>query len=554
MNLLIWLGNTLILIQPFAKTLAPFLAGFALFAATQSEQKQGIWLRLGLLSLFISVGTFCAFNGLIQPKFAGQVPAFPKYDLFLSALFFAGGLASYFVWLREGHPWWNSRAQKLTKTTVAERNKKTDIRTIVEHLPKPINKYDPRQYFDLKKGLFFGLDEYEKPVYWVGDLNKFPHVEVVGGSGLGKGIFVTNLVTQFLLRDEAIFNFDVKNDEFATHVLGEFAKKHGKKFFLVDLNKDEPQINLSKDCDFNEAQGLMYSGFEINDGGDAGVNFYLGHARKVADQIAKQVLPNCTFASLLNANKDLKTKENDGFFNKLESIASVKSVNAKIGLDLQKIMDEGGMVYIVGDSENEKIIMAQKMLLIRIVQIAKKRDRVEGKPRSVCVILDEFANMITKPSVQVIRQGRDKSIHVILAHQAMQDLRDVPGYLNAESVEGAVFASTPLKIVYKVEDEETKLKLAKKSGNIQVDDEVRRASKNAALAEIIGDERQIRQAQTYYMDENKLESLYPGLAVIFGMGLPRFIHVSHQEVKKNQEYLKTQVFEGDSIIQAADLI
>lgn len=553
MKFLIFLANLLIDIQPYAKTLAPFLAGFALFAAMQSEEKQGFWLKIGLLSLFICIGTWGAFNWIVQPSFIGQVDQFPTFDLLLAAIFAAGGAAVYFVWLREGQPWWDARAQAMTKKSSLERNKKTDIRTISDRLPKPIKPYDPRSYFDLKKGIFLGLDEFGKPIYWAGDLNKFPHLQAAGGSGLGKGIFLTNLATQFLLRDEAVFNFDVKNDEYAPHVLGEFAKNNNKKFYLIDLNKPEPQLNLIVGCDFTELQDLMYSGFEINDGSNPAVNFYLGHSRKAADIIAKRA-SNSTFTSLFNNGQELKTDKNEGFFNKLESIASVIAVNAKTGLDLQKIIDEGGMVYVVGNSENEKIIMAQKMLLIRIVQMAKKRDRVDSKPRSVCVILDEFANMITKPSVQVVRQGRDKSIHVILAHQAMQDLRDVPAYLNAESVEGAIFVSTPLKVIYKVEDDETKVKLSKKSGKIQVDDEVRRASKNAALAEIVSDERQIRQAETFFIDENTLESLYFGLAVVFGMGLPKFMHVSHQQVKKSQEYLQTQAFEGDLIISAAELI
>ena len=98
MKFLMFLANLLINVQPYAKTLAPFIAGFALFAALQSEQKQGFWLRLGLLSLVICLGTWGAFNWVVQPSFVGQVDQFPIFDLILSSFFCAAGAAVYFCW------------------------------------------------------------------------------------------------------------------------------------------------------------------------------------------------------------------------------------------------------------------------------------------------------------------------------------------------------------------------------------------------------------------------------------------------------------------------
>ena len=64
-------------------------------------------------------------------------------------MFFLGGLAVFFAWLREGHPWLNEKTQKITKRSATERNKKTDVRYIDDFLQAPQGEFDPRKYFKL---------------------------------------------------------------------------------------------------------------------------------------------------------------------------------------------------------------------------------------------------------------------------------------------------------------------------------------------------------------------------------------------------------------------
>ncbi|MDP2152209.1 MAG: TraM recognition domain-containing protein [Methylotenera sp.] len=189
-----------------------------------------------------------------------------------------------------------------------------------------------------------------------------------------------------------------------------------------------------------------------------------------------------------------------------------------------------------------------------MIQLCERRDRTQGKPRPVCAVLDEAKYHISKPFLESLGAARDKGLHVVLAHQSQADLLDCPADLNGQAVLGAVMENCSLKLVYRVEDPKTAEWLARKSGRIQVDDEVRRVSKNAALSEVVDNERQIRQTERFLVDENMILNLHKSQAVVFGNGLPHFITTSPIPTTKSPENLKTQAFKGDEIIKAKDLI
>ena len=551
MKFLIFLANTLILIQPYVKTLAPFVAGFALFAATQSEQKQGFWLRLGLLSLFVCLGTYASFNFLVQPKFAGQVNPFPFGDLLTSSLFCLGGLAVFFVWLREGHPWWNARSQVLVKRSAVERNKKTDVRFINDFLPPDQKKYDPTKHFANGK-FFIGLGEGGKPIHYVRET--LPHVQVAGTTGSGKGVLLGILAAQCLKKGEAVFWLDPKDDEWGSYLLAQAAKDAGKPFVLVDLRPTaQAQINFFQKSSKEQIEELFLGAFSLSEKGTDS-DFYTIDDRAAASMVASQCKAGDTPASLFNkfgAELEEKAKKFHGL---LKEMAELAPVNAQVGVDLRKIISDGGAVYIIGSMRNAKVVRMQRMLLVKIIQLCEERDRAYGKPRPVCAILDEAKYHISKPFLESLGAARDKGLHVILAHQSLADLRDCPADLNAEAVVGAVMENCALKIIYRVEDPLTAEWMARKSGRIQVDDEVRRVTKNSALSETLNPERQIRQAERFYIDENMILNLHKSQAVVFGNGLPSFVSTSPMEVKKSPENLQIQSFEGDSITEAAELI
>ncbi|MCV5197687.1 MFS transporter, partial [Escherichia coli] len=64
------------------------------------------------------------------------------------------------------------------------------------------------------------------------------------------------------------------------------------------------------------------------------------------------------------------------FFGKIEELALLNAINAPTGFSLNTIFKKGGCCYVIGSMRNSKIITAQRMILVRLFQLAELRDRV----------------------------------------------------------------------------------------------------------------------------------------------------------------------------------
>ena len=556
MKFLIFLANTLILIQPYAKTLAPFVAGFALLAASQSEQKQGFWLRLGLLSLFVCLGTWGAFNWVVQQSFAGQVDKFPTFDLLLAVIYSAAGAAVYFCWLREGQPWVNARAQKLTKRTAAERNKKTDVRDIGKFLPAPTEQYDPAKYFDTTKGIFVGLDETKKPVYIKKSVFDESHILVSGRTRAGKGVGAQVILTQAIQQGDATLILDPKGDRWAPYIFQNFCKKFNKKYRFINLNQSQGyQINPVTGATEEEIENIFISGYGIDEKGDI-ADFYRLADRAAARECAQWMAnnPNSTFASALNALSPNWIDEAKSFHSYMTEMASLPSVNAVGGLNLEDFVKEGGCLYVIGDMSNSRILRAQRMILLRLMLIAKNRI-ITPESRIITAFADEFKCHISRPFITTLGAAAGWGMHCILAFQSFSDLEDMPKDLDKNAVKGAVIENTAISISYAIKDPVTADFISDMTGEILVDVEVRRVTKNAALSETVDDDRQIRQGERNLFDRNMVMNM-PRETAIFSVAgeLTKSIHICKLQVEKDPEALKINVVPGDTIITAAELI
>ncbi|EPR5445603.1 MFS transporter, partial [Yersinia enterocolitica] len=189
--------------------------------------------------------------------------------------------------------------------------------------------------------------------------------------------------------------------------------------------------------------------------------------------------------------------------------------------------------YIIGSMRNSKVIATQRMILVRLMQLAELRDRINTTPRPIAIHLAELKYHLSRPALEGLGAARDKGVHIIMDHQSVADLRDCPADLNGDAVVGAVVENAKFKLVYKLQDPDTALWVAKMSGTILVDDESRKAKTNRVLTEVIDDERTIRQAERFYIDSNMLLNLPPFVSYIFtATELPRASLISPLKVKK----------------------
>ena len=444
------------------------------------------------------------------------------------------GVIFHYVARRVLSPEIDKLKRKMVKKTSLERNTRTDVREIKALLPTT-EKYDPEQFIDLTKGVFIGLNEKREPQYIpLSDWQK-QHADVIGTTGAGKGVATGLLIYQSILAGEGVFEMDPKNDEWAPHLIRKACEDAGKPFYLIDLNRPEYQLNLIDGITAEHLEELFIAGFSLAEKGEA-ADFYRIDDRRAARATAQLINenPTATIRDLFNSDFVQSIAETiKGFFGKIEELALLNSINAPEGLALKKIFDDGGCCYIIGSMRNSKVIATQRMILVRLMQLAELRDRINTTPRPIAIHLAELKYHLSRPALEGLGAARDKGVHIIMDHQSVADLRDCPADLNGDAVVGAVVENAKFKLVYKLQDPDTALWVAKMSGTILVDDESRKAKTNRVLTEVIDDERTIRQAERFYIDSNMLLNLPPFVSYIFtATELPRASLISPLKVKK----------------------
>lgn len=522
-----------LLLYPVAQGIL-FGSGLWLFLSAGKQDKsfmQGLFGGVTILGCGVPLG--CFFLYLMNYSV--------KEPLSLWALVAIGSLFLMFYFERKGVV---EKILKMgSKTSDLERDKKTDVRQVLEKMKK-MQEYDPEPYFR-KNAYFFGLDANKKPVYW--EKPRLPHLQISGASGFGKSVLLGLTAAQTLRKGEATIIFDPKKggDEFFPHVARDAAQKAKVNFNFIDLRSTTFQLNPFKDASELEITELLKTSFEIFDVGDAS-DFYRPADRKAAQRFAELYEEGDTARSMLSKHYSVFEKLKAVYFlEKLEELASVNALNAVDGLSLKDAIEQGDLVYIAGDTDSDIVKMAQRMLLARVLQIASARDNITETPRQLCIILDEFKFHISRLVMTALSTIRDKGVHIVFAHQAIADLKDVPKSLDGEAVKGAILTNCTLKFTYRAVDVETADYFSDLSGEVLVDDEIRHVDRSLSLADKVSAERQVRQTERNYIDRNTMLFLPENCGVLFGNGLARISNVYPIKVQKNPESKQVQDFGGD---------
>lgn len=530
---LLWLQNSPVILSLLAGLTLPFI-----FHLPREERKNSpFWLKsVACVSIF-----FFIFGTISPLTIQGLSYFFKSLDnsiLFriplwiMTIVFTVAGLIFHIIARRLLAGEIDNLKHRMIKKSKLERNTKTDVREVRNLLPDSV-EYNPLNYIDLKKGVFIGLDKEDQPQYITVKEFQKQHAAIIGTTGSGKGISATILLYQAILLDEAVFVEDPKDDEWAAHVLREACKLAGKRFVLINLNKQNFQLDLLADISKEQLEELFNAGFSLAKKGE-GADFYRIADRRAARNTSVIHEKGMTLRDLFNTSFVQSLEEDvPAFYGELEEVALVNSINATNGFSLKEIFDEGGCCYIIGSTRNQKIISAQRMILTRLIQIAETRDRINSTPRVVAIFLDELKYHLSRPALEGLGTARDKSVHIFMAFQAIDDLRDCPADLNGEAVIGAVIENAKFKMIYQLQNPETAEWAARMTGSILVDDEMRKTKTDISLTEIVETDRMIRQAETYYVDSNMFLNLPERVGFIFTTKeLAKATKMSHILVKK----------------------
>ncbi|HBT4799105.1 TPA: TraM recognition domain-containing protein [Klebsiella pneumoniae] len=518
------------------------LAGLTMpfFASMKSDERQKapLWKRL-----IIAFSLLCFLSGTLAPIVIGSFQWLYKTRLTsdntvlawsVRIAFTVTGIIFHIMLRRVFTPELDKIKKHLVKKTTLERELRTDVRTVKSLLPETLH-YDPLDYIDLNKGIFTGMDRENEPMYLpLKDWQK-QHADIIGTTGAGKGIAAGILLYQSILAGEGVFVMDPKDDEWAPHLYRKACEDAGKPFALIDLRKQQYQLNLIEIITPDELEELFVAGFSLAEKGQES-DFYRIDDRKAA-RIAAQFVsdnPSATIRDVYNGDYVQGVAEKiKAFFGKIEELALLNAINAPTGFSLNKIFDEGGCCYVIGSMRNSKIITAQRMLLVRLYQLAERRDRVKGEPRPIAIYLSELKYHLSRPALEGLGAARDKGVHIIMDHQSIADLKDCPADLKGDAVVGAVVENAKFKLVYRVMDPDTAEWVARMSGTILVDDELRKAKTDNMLTETIDSERTIRQAERFFIDSNMILNLPDFVSFIFTTkALPSASLISPIKVRK----------------------
>lgn len=339
-----------------------------------------------------------------------------------------------------------------------------DVKELVRSFKK-LSSFDPMPYIDVSRGCFIGLESSGTPIYIPWQKLRETHGQVLGMSGSGKGVAMSLIAYQCAIAGECVIWFDPKHDRYSPRILKAAAKQCGRAFHLLNLNPDQPpQFNLLAGAKAYEIEELFVAGFDLRAKGSDG-DYHRGkdedaaiEAGKLAIDSGAKSIPELFLAC---ANVDAIT-EQENFWRHFRKLMDLPAVNTDKGLDLVKAISRGDIIYVVGSADNERVKMLQKMLLARVMQIIKSRERLESRA-AICCVLDEFKHIISPIALTQLGVARDFDTHFLLAHQSLGDLDACPGVSHAEAY-GAVVDNTAIKIIYKVGDGDYAEKLAKGSG------------------------------------------------------------------------------------------
>ncbi|HEM6674312.1 TPA: TraM recognition domain-containing protein [Citrobacter koseri] len=356
--------------------------------------------------------------------------------------------------------------------------------------------------------------------------------------GSGKSVMATNALIR-CVRDfgDAVVYFDPKGDAWAPHVF----RAHCPNFTLLDLRPGKPaQLNLFRDLDQYALKNLLVAGFNLSETGDVADHYRISE-QKAAKLIAEQFPQGANIQQVLAAAYALPEalkKDVKGLITKLENVADLSVLQTDSGIDVAGIINGGGCLYVIGSMDDEAVIRVQKMLFARCAQIIIARDEFRRWPHA-SIMLDEIKYLLSKYVLNALGTLRSRDCNLLLAHQSLGDFGQCGQDLPADFVKTTVLDNTPIRWFYRAASQESAQWAAGQTGEIRVDVERRRASREAGNVEHISGDSFIQKEARPLFDVNTLQHLPDGFAVMTGLGVARLAFSSPLRVDRREIPLKT---------------
>jgi len=434
----------------------------------------------------------------------------------------------------------NARLNQESQRSSQRTGEMTDVRHLHFGEPVPVDALADFSTAQARQRqvVFLGKDEEGQPVLVPREAWRKTNVQILGLPGSGKSVMATNALIR-CVRDfgDAVVYFDPKGDAWAPHVF----REHCPDFTLLDLRPGKPaQLNLFRDLDTYTLKNLLIAGFNLGEAGDV-ADHYRNSEQKAAKLIAEQFPDGANIQQVLAAAyalPDALKKEVKGLITKLENVADLSVLQTDSGIDVAGIINGGGCLYVIGSMDDEAVIRVQKMLFARCAQIITARDEFREWPH-VSVMLDEIKYLLSKYVLNALGTLRSRDCNLLLAHQSLGDFGQCGQDLPADFVKTTVLDNTPIRWFYRAASQESAQWAAGQTGEIRVDVERRRASREAGNVEHISGDSFIQKEARPLFDVNTLQHLPDGFAVMTGLGVARMAFSSPLRVERREIPLQT---------------
>ncbi len=444
-----------------------------------------------------------------------------------------GGMLAYAAG-RKFEPWLLAYLDQRVKQA-GRSESLTDIRE-VQHRFSDVTEIDFSAEFDkaiADDEMFLGLGLDDEVITIDRPTWKSSHVQIMGPPGTGKGIQAGVTLTQSMKFGDAVFVFDPKNDEWAPSVFHAACESAGVPFQFIDLNKAVAQINPLLNSTSEEVAEMLYAGLELGRKGTE-ADFYRLDDRKAARLAAEHSVEG---SLSLKEMADRTKSVSDGslmtgakaFFAAIDEVGELPCVQTREGVDLSTPLREGGCIYIVGSMRNDPIVILQKMLFVRVVQII---ERMRERARHCSVFLDEFKYLLSVTAVNALGAIRDKGCNILLAHQSLGDFANCGSDLSESAVRTTILDTTPIKWLYRPADQDTASWVSDQTGRILVATQTVETVRNPELSESLSDVRSVGETERNLYDVNTVMSLPKGCAVCIGAGIPKLARATAIRVDK----------------------
>lgn len=286
------------------------------------------------------------------------------------------------------------------------------------------------------------------PVRLPQDLIRKNHISLLGASGTGKTKLTALVLTQMFESGDAVVCFDPKDDQFLPGILIGHANRLGRPVAYVNLRQDVAQINPFKGASKRQREQILQAALLLDPSGNPSVDFHRGEDRDACALLISTGSENILDLAATGATIKAVTSRTN-FWREFRDLMRLEAFHTAEGPDLLEVIQTGGLVYVVGDTDDLRIVAGQRMLLARVLQIIKTRDRDTAK--QVSLFLDEFKYMLSNAALRALGTIRDHQCNLMLAYQSYGDLEDC-GTLPPKAVLGAAKGNTTLKFVFKLED------------------------------------------------------------------------------------------------------